>query len=273
MIPSDTRAGPLHASFTRAGERFTRAGERFTRAGERCTVAEMKKPAKKPRVLPAALVANAEELARGKRERLLREGRELVALVKRRVRGIAEAFYDIGDALLRLSAPDVLAALGYGSIHALSAAELGLSERQVTELVEIRRRLTREQAIRLGTQGRAAAYLELADATPARDTASGLARRKVTTPGGLVLEPGAGTRKIERAAKEFRHAQPRKTRRGNTTSPEERAIAAAIQAKLEAQGVTARVQALATKPGQPAKLRIEMPIDRAAALRRAAPAR
>src|SRR5262245_22719806 len=89
------------------------------------------------RPLPAALVKRAAHLAAKKRERLLAEGRELIALVRRRRAEITEAFYDIGDALLSLSAPDMLAALGYESIYALAAKEFGLSEGQVVELIEI----------------------------------------------------------------------------------------------------------------------------------------
>jgi hypothetical protein len=217
-----------------------------------------KKRTPKKRALPVAFVKRAEKLAAGKRARLEREAREAIALIKRRKSEIAEAFYDIADALVRLREPVMLAVLGYKTVYELADAEVGMAAKQVDDLLAIRRRLTREQAIKLGTQRRAMAFIALADATPERDTPTGLLERGARTAG---LAPGASARAAERAAAEVRRAHAGPARRGLTTTVAERALASAIlKALVGAKLEGARCDAVATRPGQPAKLRIEIPI-------------
>jgi len=57
--------------------------------------------AKKSKPTPA-LAKRASTLAEAARERLVKQAREDLALIKRRKAEIAEAFYDIGEALKRL---------------------------------------------------------------------------------------------------------------------------------------------------------------------------
>ncbi|HSO37269.1 MAG TPA: hypothetical protein VLT33_32305 [Labilithrix sp.] len=232
----------------------------------------MVKPKPKPsttkkRALPVAFVKHAEKLAAGKRARIEREAREAIALIKRRKAEIAEAFYDIADALLRLSDPVVLSVLGYKTVHQLADEEVDLSGKQVDELLGIRRRLTREQAIQLGSQRRAKAFIDLADATPERDTPTGLLERGAK---GAGLAAHASARAAERAAAKVRREHAGPTRRGKTTTADERAIASAIlKALVGARVEDARCDAVATRPGRPAKLRIEVPIGAIRQLARA----
>ena len=221
----------------------------------------------KERALPVGFVKHAEKLAAGKRARIEREAREAIALIKRRKAEISEAFYDIAEALVHLSDPVVLSVVGHRTIYELADKEVGLSGKQVDELIAIRRRLTREQAIELGSQRRAKAFIDLADATPERDTPTGLLERGAKTAG---LAPRASARAAERAAATVRRAHAGPVKRGKTTSAEERAIASAIlKALVAAKVVEPRCDAVATRPGQPAKLRIEIPIGATRELARA----
>ena len=126
---------------------------------------------------------------------------------------------------------------------------------------------TREQAIELGSQRRATAFIDLADATPERDTPTGLLERGAKAAG---LAPRASARAAERAAATVRRSHAGPVKRGKTTSVEERAVASAILKALVAAKVEdARCDAVATRPGRPAKLRIEIPIGATQALARA----
>lgn len=165
----------------------------------------------KKSIVPAALAKRAEQLVDRKRERVRREAAEAIALIKRRVSEIAEAFYDIGDALLRLSEPAVLAVVGHKTVQELGAKEFNFSARQVDELLAIRRRLTRGQALELGTQRRAAAFIDLADATPERDTPTGLLRSGSKRTG---LQPRASARAADRTPFVSRVRPRRPTPRG-----------------------------------------------------------
>jgi hypothetical protein len=91
----------------------------------------------------------------------------------------------------------------------------------------------------------------------------------VAIPGGKHLPAEASLRAIEEAAKRIRQAPPTTRRRGRTTTPEERALAHRIGATLRKTGVAAKVEVVATVPGKPAKLRIEISVEDLAELRRA----
>jgi hypothetical protein len=216
------------------------------------------------------LVGRAKALAQGRRQRLIADARAAIARIKERKATIAGAFWDIGDDLLVLAEPGTAKALGYGDLYDLCWRELQLSAASVDELMAVRKRLTRAEAIRLQTQRRAAAYLRLADATPADDTAVGLLAQGVAMPGGR-LAAHASIRAVEAAAKRFRQKRAAKRRRGRTTTPEERALANGIGAALRKAGVVAKVEVLATLPGKPSKLRIEISVDDISALKRSLP--
>lgn len=57
--------------------------------------------------------------------------------------------------------------------------------------------------------------------------------------------------------------------RGRTTTREERRLASDLERRLREEGLEARVEAVATKPGAVSKLRIEVPADALAVLRAA----
>ncbi len=88
--------------------------------------------------------------------------------------------------------------LGHADLCALCWAEAVFAAELVDELLKVRKQLTRARAIRLGTHSRAAAFLRLAAATPADDTAIELFERGVTTPQCVRLPPHAGVRATKR---------------------------------------------------------------------------
>jgi hypothetical protein len=219
----------------------------------------------------AALVRRATAAAEAKKKRLLAEARGLVALVSRRKKEIAEAFYDIGEALARLRQEDMLAVLGRRSFAEMCERDAGVSATTGQRLVEITLSMTREQAIEMG-QTKAMAMVSLADATPEADTPAGLYRKKaVALPGGKKISPrAASANELEEAATRLRQARGG-SRRGRTTTPDERASAGRLEARLHALGLrAARVTAVATKPGQGADLRIEhIPVAKLDVLKKA----
>lgn len=216
--------------------------------------------------VPVALARRAEALSRAKKKRLLAEAESLIALVGRRKREIAEAFYDLGVALKRLKDKEILLVLGCRSFDQLCGEKLDLSTTLANRLVEVASRMSRDEAIGVG-QAKAMALVDLAAATPADETPGALsrARRPLALPGGGVLDlKKASGRAIERAAKAIREERATtKPRRGRTTTAAERAKAAALEASLHAAGLqNARVTAVATKPGATCEVRIErVPID------------
>jgi hypothetical protein len=223
--------------------------------------------------IPVALARRAQAAAVAKQERLLREARELVAMVKRRKKEITEAFYDIGEACARLQDKAMVAALGRKSFAEVCEKDLGMSVATARRLVDIVTTMTRAQALEMGQQ-KALAMASLADATPERDTPAGLYRKKaVAVPGGRAVAPRkASAREIERAAKEIRQAKDAGgARRGRTTTEDERTFAALLEARLHQLGLDrAKVEAVATKPGQPADLRFTgLPVSRVDDLKKA----
>lgn len=216
-----------------------------------------------------ALVGRARKLADEKRARQIAAGRAALARILERKADIAGAYWDIGDDLLVLAEPGVAKALGFQDHYTLCWQEAELSAELVDQLVTIRQRLSREEAIRLKTRTKAAAYLRLAEATPADDTAVELFERGLTVPGGKPLAPDASTRAVNEAAKRVRHAHQPRARRGRTTTPEERALGDRLRRALAKERAGAKVEVLATRPGHPSKLRIEIAVTELAALERA----
>jgi len=218
--------------------------------------------------LPAALAQRAAALSANKRRRLAARGAELAALVRRRREEIADAFYDIGEALAELKSRDMIAALGLRTFAELCESRLGISVALAQQLVEIVARMSREEAVAMG-QSKAIAMVALAEATPEADTPGDLYRRgRVRIAKGREIDPRTtSARGIGRAARQLRDAGDRgKPRRGRTTTAEERDYAEALQRALRAAGLAkATVEAVATKPGARSELRIaHVPIDRVA---------
>lgn len=228
--------------------------------------------------VPAALAKRAAQQVAAKQERLRAEGRADVELILRRKARIAEDFYDIGEALLRLKRPGVAEAMGRASFSEICEKDVAISVTVASELVAIVSGLPRKDALRMG-QSRALALLSLANATPEPDTAASLEKTVRTLPSGRRLEVSkASANELKAAATELRRAKaagsrsaPTKRPKGRTTTPDEQARAAALQTALHAAGLAAaRVKAIATKPGQEAHLRIDgIPVDALAKLRAA----
>ena len=147
----------------------------------------------------------------------------------------------------------------------------------LTLVVDIAEHLTRKEAIAFGTQTRAAAFLDLARATPAADTAMELFKKGVTTPNKRVLASGANAKEAERAAAELRQAAQKKGAkrgRGLTTTPEEREEAKRMARGLKRTGFVVEVRAVATKPGRPCTYLIRhLPRAAFATLKKLLPAR
>ncbi len=225
-----------------------------------------------PNKLPAALVKRAEQQAAAKRARLAKEARDDIALIRRRQAEIAEAFYDIGEALVRLKRPDVAQAAGRASFKELCEKDLEMSVATANRLITIVTQVPREDALRMGQQ-RSLALAELAKVTPEPDTAAQLDKATRKLPSGKKVDLGkASAREIDAAAKELRGSKASVGRRkGKSTTEAERTAAAAAQAALHGEGFDrVRVTAVATRPGQDADVRIEgVPVTKLRAFARA----
>lgn len=220
----------------------------------------------KSAALPKALAKRAAALSTQKRRRLLTQAKELIALIKRRRAEISDAFYDIGEALVVLQQRDMLSALGMKSFAELCESKLGISVSLAAQLVDVVKSMTREEAVAMG-QSKAIAMVALAQATPAPDTPGELfAKGRVRVPGAPDIDARtAGARRIATAAKQFRDASDKGApRRGRTTTAEERAYAAKLQAAVRRAGLDrATVEVVATKPGQISDVRIaHVAVDR-----------
>ncbi len=169
----------------------------------------------------------------------------------------------------------MLRAVGRKSFDELCRRDCRISTALGESLVKVAAQMTRSHAIGVG-QTKAIALVDLAAATPARDTPAGLGRRKaLALPSGEIIAPHtASAQVIEHAAVEVRHAEAAKRhapRRGRTTTAEERALAASLEKKLHALGIrAAKVTAVATKPGRGGDVRIEhVPLAKLASLEKA----
>lgn len=209
--------------------------------------------------LPLALAKRAEKEVAAKRARLAAEGRADLELVRRRQARIAEDFYDIGEALQRLKRDGVAEALGRATFRELCDKDLSMSLTAAEELIAIVTHVPRKDALRMG-QARARALIALASATPEADSATTLEKTTRKLPSGKTIDVSkASVRELHAAAKDLRSAGPKATRpKGRTTTAEERGRAATLQAALQTAGLPrARVEAIATKPGQEADVRIQ----------------
>ncbi len=216
----------------------------------------------KKKVLPQALLKRARQAHERRIARLRTRALELVALVRRRKAEIADAFYDMGEALRELGTDDMLLALRRKSFEEVCKKDCGISVALADSLVKVVKAMTRREAIRFG-RTKAIALVELAAATPADDTPAGLARQQqVRLADGESVDPRrASAQTIEAAAKrerQFQAARRGGARRGRTTTAEERALAAELQKRLRKRGLDrVTVTAVATKPGRESDLRIE----------------
>ena len=79
-----------------------------------------------------------------------RMGMDALALIRRRMQAIAEAFYDIGMALRTLAQPRVYTALGHRTFEALLQKEALMSRSSAADLIRIAERYSRQTAVDLG---------------------------------------------------------------------------------------------------------------------------
>lgn len=208
--------------------------------------------------LSAALAKRAEHAAKAKLARITAQAHEDIALVQRRKRDIEDAFYDIGLALRRLKAPEIVRALGHRTFADLCSKQLAISLTQAERLITIVERMGRDEAAKLGAS-KAAALIGLVDATRTNDSPAGALARGVRLPSGKRLDAHkASAREIERAAKEARQANPKHDKRGRHVAPSDQAIGERLAKKLRALGCTdAKVTVLAGAPGKGARVRVE----------------
>ena len=209
------------------------------------------------RPLPKALAVRAKQAADLKVAKALAAAKKDIALIARRRAQIVESFYDIGEALVRLKNKDVIAALGRRSFAEVCEKDVGMSTAQADRLVDIVTRMTREEAMSVGSS-KAAALVGLANATPEDDSPGDLLRRRkaLVLPSGKKIVPkAASARALAEASAEIRAAGPAKGKRGSRVGEAEREVAAALTKALTKHGV--KIVAAAGRPGKPSTLRIE----------------
>lgn len=220
-----------------------------------------------PKKLPLALAKNAAAKVTAAKEAALARAEDDLALIARKKLEIGDAFYEIGEALVRLRAKGVVALLGYASFAELCEARLEMSVARAEWLVAIASRVRREDALRWG-QEKTVALLQIANATSADDTPGQIAGGSLKLPGGKRLDVEASSaRALKLVAKALRSKRGEGSARGRTTTRTERSLAATLEKRLRAEDVEAKVVAVATRPGAVSKLRIELPADALAALR------
>ena len=100
--------------------------------------------------LPTALAKRAVAASSAKLARILDEAKRDLALIRRRRAEIADAFYDIGEALVRLKRREVVLALGCKTFAELCEKHVAISASQAERLIDIVENMTREAAIRAG---------------------------------------------------------------------------------------------------------------------------
>jgi hypothetical protein len=182
--------------------------------------------------VPVALARRAEGAAHAKITRLVAQAKEDIALIARRRADISDAFYDIGEALVRLKRREVVAAMGCRSFAELCEKHVGLSSSQADRLVDIVTSMTRTDALSVGAT-KAASIVALVRATPADDTAADLLRRGARVRGKVVDVKKASSRAIARATVEVRTDA---TPRGRMVTREERAACAVLEKALRSAG-------------------------------------
>jgi hypothetical protein len=189
--------------------------------------------------------------------RVVAAARSDIALLRRKRGDIAAAFYDMGEALVRLKAPDVYRAFKQPSWEASCRAELSMSESQAERLIEVVRHMTREDAIKLGTFSKASSVARLVQATAADETVAHAIRD------GVVV----GKRRIDlkrlsvRGIAEATRAIPRaRGTRGRHLSAGDAALAKKLAGASAKSGLDAKLTAKAGLPGKGGRLLIDVAI-------------
>ncbi len=147
---------------------------------------------------------------RAKKKRLV----ELVALIRRRMDEVVEAFYDIGEALREILKRKLFDTDGHTSFEEFLKAQKLMSRSTAFKLIKVVDGLSRTNALKLGKE-KAFALVAYTDATAARDTAAELTENNELVGTKRVKE--AATRDIAKATKKLKDA----TRKAKRT-PEQR---------------------------------------------------
>jgi hypothetical protein len=207
--------------------------------------------------LPAALAKRAVAASSAKLARVLDEATRDIALIRRRRAEISDAFYDIGEALVRLKRREVVLALGCKTFAELCEKHVAISATQAERLIDIVENMTREAAVGLGST-KAASLVALARATPADDTAAELLAHGVRVHGKKLDVAHASSRAIASATAKVRtHAGSR----GRSVSKSEHGEVHALVRSLESAGATdARALAKAGRVGAGARVAIDIAI-------------
>ena len=206
---------------------------------------------------PVALARRAEAAAQAKITRLVAQAKEDIALIARRRADISDAFFDIGEALVRLKRREVVAAMGCRTFAELCEKHVGLSSSQADRLVDIVTNMTRTDALSVGAT-KAASIVALVRATPQADTAADLLRRGARVRGKVVDVKRASSRAIARATQEVREGA---TPRGRGVTKEERAACAVLEKALRSAGAkNAKVTVKARRVTGAARATIELAV-------------
>ncbi len=193
------------------------------------------KPGKSGKAKSSEPVKTLVTAAQKRKEADRKRATELIALIKRRLESISEAFYDIGESLRELSQKRLFLAMGYVSFEKMLQGERLMGRTQAFKLIEIVNAFPRSKALQLG-QEKAYALSRLADATPSADSPEGLTDTTIAVGKSRKRITDASVREINAAARDVRaNARPAKA-----ASPEERAAkksARELQAALRRKGV------------------------------------
>jgi len=136
-----------------------------------------------------------------------KRGLELLSLIARKKIEIADALYDVGDALRELEKKRLYVALGHQSFDDMLEKRSIMSRSQAFKLLAIRdSKVTREQAIALG-QDKTYALCRYAKATAGPDSVPLLLERGISVEGKLRSVDKLTVAQITRAAQKTRTAR------------------------------------------------------------------
>ena len=139
----------------------------------------MAKKKKRPR--DRGLAALGAE-ARKARARQVERAEELLALIERRKAQIADAFYDVGEALRELLRDKLHVALGHASFEEMLVKRRVLAHTRAKQLIRIVDRMPRHLALELGPS-KSLELVRWTEATPDVDTPASVIRKNTSIDG------------------------------------------------------------------------------------------
>jgi hypothetical protein len=222
--------------------------------------------------LPAALAKNAAAQAARKRARSADAARELLAHVREKQGEIADAFFEIGEALRQLEEPGMVEALGYSGFGELVERELRMNAATARELVRIATHVKRSNALAWGKE-RSIAMVELAAASGQNGDFIVPPRLRLGRGEGKLVDPTTWTApEIDAAAQELRAAArgAKRAARGVHVTAAERARGKAIEQALRGAGCDRATVRAVARAGRGADLEVRnVPLTDTAKLARA----